>query len=440
MTASAIEISNLGKRYRLGVRREPYFTLRDGLVHATRAPLRWIRGARNGAASTPSETEWLWALRSVSFDVEPGEVVGIIGRNGSGKSTLLKILSRITEPTEGRARVHGRVGSLLEIGTGFHPELTGRENLYLYGAILGMTRAEIGRNFDDIVQFAGVGKFMDTPVKRFSSGMEVRLAFAVAAHLEPEVLLVDEVLAVGDHEFQKRSLGKMEEVAGQGRTVLFVTHNMALVERMCDRAILLSDGRVVADGAPREVISNYLTTGLVQLGERSWRELRNAPGDEVVRLKAVRALTAAGEVANEFGVRDSFSLEVEFSVLQPNHVLAAGFNVYNESGNMLFTAMDFQSDAWQEHPRAVGLHRSRCVIPGDLLNEGRITVNPSVTSHHVQHATERNALMIHIVDDLRPGGARGPYTRAWPSAAVRPRLRWSTQYEPMLAPEPPPMP
>ncbi|HEX8028518.1 MAG TPA: ABC transporter ATP-binding protein [Vicinamibacterales bacterium] len=256
MSAPIVQCEHLGKRYRIRHQAAPqYVALRDVIANAARKPLHWLTG--NGTASPPSREDF-WALRDVSFDIAAGDVVGIIGRNGAGKSTLLKVLSRITEPTEGRLTLHGRVASLLEVGTGFHPELTGRENIFLNGAILGMTRAEIIRKFDDIVSFAGVERFLDTPVKRYSSGMYVRLAFAVAAHLEPEILIVDEVLAVGDAEFQKKCLGKMHEVSRGGRTVLFVSHNMGAIQTLCSRAIWLDQGQVRCDGEASETISRYL--------------------------------------------------------------------------------------------------------------------------------------------------------------------------------------
>ncbi|MBL8189944.1 MAG: ABC transporter ATP-binding protein, partial [Acidobacteria bacterium] len=260
MSKRVIFCEGLGKQFRIG-KREINKTLRDVLTDALAAPVRALktRFSANGFPGVPTET--IWALKDVSFDIQHGEVVGIIGHNGAGKSTLLKILSRISEPTEGRIGIHGRVGSLLEVGTGFHPELTGRENIFLNGAILGMRRTEIIRKFDEIVEFAGVGKFLDTPVKFYSSGMYMRLAFAVAAHLEPEILIVDEVLSVGDAQFQKKCLGKMGEVAQSGRTVIFVSHNMAAVERLCSKVLVLENGRLIGNGQPRAMISNYLREG-----------------------------------------------------------------------------------------------------------------------------------------------------------------------------------
>jgi lipopolysaccharide transport system ATP-binding protein len=270
MSDIAIKVENLSKMYRIGEKQERYYTFRDTLTNIAFAPFRRLRRV----GKQPKEEEIIWALKDVSFEVKHGEVVGIIGRNGAGKTTLLKILSRITESTEGQAEIHGRVGSLLEVGTGFHLELTGRENIFLNGAILGMRKTEIDRKFDEIVAFAEIEKFMDTPVKRYSSGMYVRLAFAVAAHLEPEILLVDEVLAVGDVGFQKKCLGKMGDVAKGGRTVLFVSHNMAAIQTLCQRAIRLDDGLKRDDGPARQVVENYLEQ---QLGFLSSFDLGHRP-------------------------------------------------------------------------------------------------------------------------------------------------------------------
>src|SRR5512135_829157 len=255
MTDIAIRVEDLGKRYRIGTAPERYKTLRDTIVAGVNAPIQRLRRG-TALTATSKDTSTIWALRNVSFDVIQGKVLGIVGRNGAGKSTLLKILSRVTEPTEGSAEIHGRVGSLLEVGTGFHPELTGRENIYLNGAILGMKRLEIERKFDEIVSFSEVEQFIDTPVKRYSSGMYLRLAFAVAAHLEPEILVVDEVLAVGDAEFQKKCLGKMSDVANEGRTVLFVSHNMVAVQSLCSRVLWMQGGHIVGDGPSDQLVSH----------------------------------------------------------------------------------------------------------------------------------------------------------------------------------------
>ena len=282
MTDRVIQVEHLSKRYRIGLppRRVAGY---KAVLHALKQPFRYLASTLREAR----EEEIIWALKDVSFEVAQGEVVGIIGKNGAGKSTLLKILSRITEPTEGRALIRGRVGSLLEVGTGFHPELTGRENIYLNGSVLGMKKAEIERKFDEIVEFSGVRKFLDTQVKRYSSGMSVRLAFSVAAHLQPEILLVDEVLAVGDAAFQKKCLGKMGDVAAQGRTVLFVSHNMVAVQNLCHRVILLDGGGIADEGRPDQVVSRYLPRDQDGARERSWPDLTSAPGNEFVRLRRV---------------------------------------------------------------------------------------------------------------------------------------------------------
>jgi lipopolysaccharide transport system ATP-binding protein len=306
----AIRAENVSKRYRIrhAEGRAPYRTLREDLSRLAAAPLRWLR---NGAAGRGAED--FWALKDVSFDVQPGEVVGVIGRNGAGKSTLLKVVSRITRPTAGRVRLRGRVGSLLEVGTGFHPELTGRENISLNGAVLGMGRREIRRKFDEIVAFAEVEKFLDTPVKRYSSGMYVRLAFAVAAHLEPEILLVDEVLAVGDAAFQEKCLGAMEATASSGRTVLFVSHNMASVQHLCRRAVLLRSGEVAADGPAAEVVGLYFSdarrAGSVSL--RDWPDRETNGQARIVRLDIA---DGQGRLTGSVGLGDTvhFTLAAEF--------------------------------------------------------------------------------------------------------------------------------
>src|SRR6185503_18260307 len=326
-----IKVENLGKRYRLGARQTPYGSLRDSLAGVVRAP--WKRLQRNGP------NPLIWALRDVSFTIQPGEAVGIVGRNGAGKSTLLKLLSRITEPTTGLIELYGRIASLLEVGTGFHPELTGRENIYLNGAILGMTRAEIRRKFDEIVAFAEVEPFIDTPVKHFSSGMYLRLAFAVAAHLEPEILLVDEVLAVGDARFQRKCLDKMQEVGKQGRTVLFVSHNMPAVTRLCSRTILLDAGRVIGDGPSSEIVSAYLSSGLGTTAAREWPELDEAPGNDVVKLRAVRVQSQAGTVTDAMDIRRPITIEMDYEVLKSGHVLVPNLHFHNEEGVNTFFIM-----------------------------------------------------------------------------------------------------
>ncbi|HZH30360.1 MAG TPA: ABC transporter ATP-binding protein [Pyrinomonadaceae bacterium] len=416
-----IKVEGLGKRYRIGAQRTPYGSLRETLAGAVRAPLRlWRRGA-NGAQPT------FWAVRDVSFEVRPGEVVGIIGRNGAGKSTLLKLLSRITEPTTGRIELYGRVGSLLEVGTGFHPELSGRENIYLNGAILGMARTEIARKFDEIVAFAEVERFVDTPVKHYSSGMYLRLAFAVAAHLEPEILIVDEVLAVGDMRFQRKCLDKMQDVGRQGRTIIFVSHNMPAIARLCPRTILLDSGTVLRDGPSHQVVSAYLSTGLGTTAARTWDDAATAPGNEVTRLRAVRVRAATGEVTDALDIRQPVGIEVEYEVLTPGHMLAPNLHFYNEEGVYAFVITDLEP-GWRNRPRPAGRYLSTAYIPGNLLSEGTLFVGVAVSTLNpeIVHFYERDAVAFQVIDSMDGDSARGDYAGPMPGV-VRPMVNWRTQ-------------
>jgi lipopolysaccharide transport system ATP-binding protein len=341
---------------------------------------------------------------------------------------VLKILSRITEPTRGYAEVRGRVGSLLEVGTGFHPELTGRENVYLNGAILGMTKLEIGRRFDEILSFAGVEKFADTPVKHYSSGMYLRLAFAVAAHLEPEIMLVDEVLAVGDAEFQKKCLAKMEQVGHEGRTVIFVSHNMPAISRLSERVILLEDGGVRDDGPPQRVVGTYLSSGLGTMAERRWRDLANAPGNDIVRLTAVRVKTRNGRVTDAIDIREPVGIELEYVVFKEGHPLWACFNLSNEQGVFVFTAID-HDPAWRNRNRVVGRYSSTAWIPGNLLAEGTMIVWPVIQTMHPRllHVSERDAVAFQVLDSADGDSARGDWGGHVPGV-VRPLLNWNTEF------------
>lgn len=383
-----------------------------------------------GRESSPWEqnNSCLWALRDVSFSVGHGEVVGIIGRNGAGKSTLLKILARITEPTGGFADIHGRIGSLLEVGTGFHQELTGRENIYFNGAILGMKHAEIQRQFDEIVQFAEVERFIDTPVKHYSSGMYMRLAFAVAAHLQPEILLVDEVLAVGDAIFQRKCLNKMQEVGEQGRTVFFVSHNMPAVIRICPRTILLDEGRVLHDGPSHQVVSTYLRSGLGTTAMREWTDPHRAPGDDIVKLHAVRAINQKGETTESVDIRRPVGIEMDFEVLKPGHVLTPSYQFVNEEGLIIFTADD-QDPEWRRRPRLPGRQRSTAWIPGNFLSEGTLIVSVSMRTSitHAVHFWESDAVAFHVMDSLDGDSVRGDYGGSIPGV-VRPSLQWTNRH------------
>ena len=427
MTDVAIRIEGLGKRYKIG-ERAPYVTLRDSLADAAAIARRLVTssGKASGHPGEGGEGEdTFWALDDVSFDVPTGQAIGIMGRNGAGKSTLLKILSRITEPTRGRAEVYGRFGSLLEVGTGFHPELTGRENTYLNGAILGMSRAEIDRKFDEIVAFAEIERFIDTPVKRYSSGMYVRLAFAVAAHVEPDILLVDEVLAVGDAAFQKKCLGTMSEAAKQGRTVLFVSHNMAAVRGLCERAVLLDNGRVVQDSTPGEVIAAYLGEGRVTNAEVRWEDRRSAPGNEHVRLHRVRLRDQDKEVTPTIQAEHPFEVEIEFWNQRPGARLGATVIFYNEEGVCLFSSLSNREPVWHDRAWPEGLFRSVCKVHGNLLPAGRFYVSLVLWGDSYSWVYTHDYVLEFMVAESIHG--HGDYVGER-VGVVRPSLSWETEY------------
>lgn len=408
-----IEAHGLGKQYRLGTSSR-YGSLRDSLAGL----FRRSRG--------DSSTQKFWALNDVSFEIAPGEAVGIIGRNGAGKSTLLKILSRITAPTRGDVRLRGRLAALLEVGTGFHHELTGRENIFLNGAIMGMTRAEIKSVFDDIVAFSDIEKFLDTPVKRYSSGMHVRLAFAVAAHLRPEILVLDEVLAVGDAAFQKKCLGKMQDVASGGRTVLFVSHNMAAITRLCSRAILLKDGKVVVDGEVDSVVGEYIRGSAGDSPvEVDYEASGRMPGDEHARLLAAR-ITSPGMRSAVVDIRKPLCVEIDYEVLREHWPLHPNVHVYSEDGTCAFVAND-SHDASTRKPRPPGRHRAIVEIPGNYLSEGMFSIGIALSTFEpvVVHFWERGALAFQVHDAGEGDSARGTFAGRFPGA-VRPMLSWTT--------------
>jgi lipopolysaccharide transport system ATP-binding protein len=432
MSYSALNVDRLSKRYRIGAKQTRHDTLGARLADLARRPFTNLRALRSLTSFSEQEDgdDTIWALKDVSFDIKSGETVGIIGANGAGKSTLLKVLSRITQPTSGRAVVNGRVSSLLEVGTGFHPDLTGRENVYLNGAILGMTRSEIDKKFDDIVEFSDVGKFVDTPVKRYSSGMGLRLAFSVAAHLEPEIMMVDEVLAVGDLRFQKKCLTKMGEVAQAGRTVLYVAHNMPAISRLCERAILMGQGRVVHDGPVHEVISTYLNSGLGTSAVREWPILQQAPGGEVVRLRAVRVLDEDGDAADTVDIRRPCRIEMEYDVLKSGYVLLPHFYVANDEGVCAFGAQDLDPE-WRAQKRPAGHYVSTAWIPGNMLAEGMLFVDASMNTLEpfIFQYQSRSAVAFLVTDSLEGDSARGDWTGHMPGV-MRPMLKWTTRYTP----------
>ena len=419
----AIRVKDLSKCYRIGGLDAGYATFREMFAVALVTPFKRLRGHRRATGET------IWALKDVNFEVPPGEVVGIIGHNGAGKSTLLKILSRITVPTEGRTEVYGRIGSLLEVGTGFHPDLTGRENIFLSGAILGISRTEIARRFDEIVDFSGIEKFIDTSVKWYSSGMYLRLAFAVAAHLESEVLVMDEVLAVGDVSFQQKCLDKMHAIRSEGRTILFVSHSMAAVTRLCKRVILLEKGRVVNDGPAHQVVNDYLGASWKITATREWTNLQEAPGDEVVRLRRVRVRDQSGQTAESVDIRHRVGVELSYEVLQPGHVLAPKIDLYNEDGVHLFATHDVTPD-WLQQPRPKGHYKSTVWVPGNFLSEGNMIVYASLVSHipaTALHANAPHAVTFQVVDYQASDSSRGHYVGPIPGV-IRPLLDWTTDF------------
>ena len=367
-----------------------------------------------------ASVEDLWALKDLSFEVAEGRVLGIIGRNGAGKSTLLKVLSRITEPTQGRVVIRGRVGSLLEVGTGFHPELTGRENIYLNGAILGMTRAEIARRFDEIVAFSEMERFLDTPVKRYSSGMYVRLAFAVAAHFEPEILIVDEVLSVGDAAFQKKCLGRMESVAGEGRTVLFVSHNMPAVRSLCTSAMELKDGHVVNTGSANAVVDSYLRVDDSTEASIDW-PAGEGPGDDDARLVAIRVLGEDGRPAQLVKSNEAFRIRMEIDVATTSPALCIGFDLLAADGATVFRS--YQTDlAERDWPQIrLGRNALDCLVPPGLLNEGVYRIFPRVSLHCIRWIVHGDAVVSFEVH-RDPG--ESPYTLTERPGTVAPLLKW----------------
>jgi lipopolysaccharide transport system ATP-binding protein len=418
--ALAIEAHELSKRYRIGQLQAAYGTLRDSMT----------RSAARLTGREQSETrQEIWALRDVSFDVREGEVLGLIGANGAGKSTLLKVLTRITTPTSGRAVIRGRVGSLLEVGTGFNPELTGRENVFLNGSILGMKRREIQRKFDAIVEFSGIESFIDTPVKRYSSGMYVRLAFSVAAHLEPEILLVDEVLAVGDAEFQQRCLGRMEDFSGTGRTVLFVSHNMQTINQLCDRVIWLDEGTIAEDGDPSQVVTHYLHSTSYATGAYiSWPDDDTAPGDDLARLLAVRAIDEDGNLSETVDVRDALGIEIRYRILRPGPGVFTKIRVRDRRSDIAFNAMDIESHA--NDSSEPGVYTATAWIPGNILNEGKTTVDVAICTLRApklhQRAARYEAVLFTVFDPGDGDSARGRFTGQM-SGVVRPLLEWTVE-------------
>lgn len=422
MSQTAIRVENLGKQYRIGQQMANYRTLRETFSE------------RFSSKKDPEKMhvmlpESIWALEDVSFEVQQGEVLGVVGRNGAGKSTLLKILSRVTEPTKGLVEIYGRVGSLLEVGTGFHPELTGRENIFLNGAILGMKKTEIESKFDEIVSFAEIEKFIDTPVKRYSSGMYLRLAFAVAAHLEPEILVVDEVLAVGDAEFQRKCLGKMSDVAKEGRTVLFVSHNMSAILRLTHETLVIDKGHLLLRASTAEAVDFYLSRGLTQEGQRLWQADEIPAQADPFQPVAVRLQDAQGHVIESARTTEPFFLEVEYKLRKAIKGLRVGIYIITSHGEFVFTSFDTDDpEHFEEYTqRPAGTYRSRCEIPPYLLNGGRFVVGVNASSYRIKTYFHDEQALAFNMDAAGAPGTQWPETRFGP---VRPMLNWQiTKFE-----------
>ncbi len=426
MSEPVIRVENLSKKYIIGQQKqEKYSTLRDMITNGAKSVVQTIT---NTQARTNNNQEEFWALKDVSFEIKQGDRVGIIGRNGAGKSTLLKILSRITEPTKGRINIQGRVASLLEVGTGFHPELTGRENIFLNGAILGMSKVEIKKKFDEIVAFAEIEKFLDTPVKRYSSGMYVRLAFAVAAHLEPEILIVDEVLAVGDAQFQKKCLGKMEDVGKEGRTVIFVSHNIGMIRSLCQRGILLASGQVVKDETVDSVLSyymsNYMSTGSENEGangEIYWSEEDiNVPGSNEIKLLGVRLLGVTKEPRSTFDVESLITVEIIYRIFQNIRGMRIVIHIVTQEGVTAFASTDHFQRIEATVP---GYYKTQCKIPKGLLNKGKYIVKVYSGIPGVKVLIPGIEVISFVT--VGTGNHGSNYPENWPGA-VAPKLQWET--------------
>lgn len=433
MDSLAIRVTDLGKCYQIGRADDRSLSMTEAISRSMGSPGRWLRGDRG-----ESKSEDLWALRDVSFDVPQGQVVGIIGHNGAGKSTLLKVLSRITQPTTGEIEIHGRVASLLEVGTGFHPELTGRENIYLNGAILGMRRREIQRKFDEIVAFSEVERFLDTPVKRYSSGMYVRLAFAVAAHMEPEVLVIDEVLAVGDAAFQKKCLGKMSGVAQEGRTVLFVSHNLTAIASLCQRVLMMDGGQLVADGTPAHTIQRY-TNRMLQKGEEDAGEyLFGQMPDKAAQFVRARVLDTEGKRCPSVEFATPFQIELEFEVRTNFPTLHVQCHFIRTDGGGAFGSMDSDWVNYQHQldrqemedifPRTPGTYRAVIQVPAPLLNSGTWEAEVLLTTGSVRQDTQRFIFEITEESSFSSFVHKGPR-----GGVVSVPLRWEVQRVEALA-------
>ena len=422
-----LKAENISKQYRLGL---------VGTGTISHDLNRWwhkVRGKEDpflkigetNDRSTKAESDYVWALKDINFEVKRGEVLGIIGKNGAGKSTLLKILSRVTSPTTGEIKTKGRIASLLEVGTGFHGEMTGRENIFLNGAILGMTKKEIRSKIDEIIEFSGCERYIDTPVKRYSSGMTVRLAFAVAAFLEPDILVIDEVLAVGDAEFQKKAIGKMQDISrGEGRTVLFVSHNMDSIMRLCTRALLMKNGSVIEEGKVSRVIDTYLSTEFGATSQKYWDKNN---GNNLVKILSVKAHNSNFETSENFKITKKIGITLTFEVLESGHKIHSAFNFFNSSGVNIFDSHESNTELYHEK-KEQGIYETTVWIYENLFSEGVIIVGVALVTHDPfrVHFHENDAIAFNIVEDIENSPTRGDYVGSLPGI-IRPNLKWESQ-------------
>ena len=428
MSDIILKAKNISKQYRLGLVSSS--TLSHDLT-------RWWYRARgkddpflkigeSNDRSTKGNCDYVWALKDINFEVKRGEVLGIIGKNGAGKSTLLKILSRVTSPTTGEIKTKGRIASLLEVGTGFHPEMTGLENIYLNGAILGMTKKEIQEKEGEIIDFSGCQRYIDTPVKRYSSGMRVRLAFAVAAHLEPDILVIDEVLAVGDAEFQKKAIGKMQDISsGEGRTVLFVSHNMDAIMRLCTRAVLLKNGRIIENGNVSKIIDKYLNT---EFGTTSYKKWKTTNIENViVRIIEVKAHNSNYEVSENFKITETIGITMTYEVLNSGNKIHSAFNFYNSSGVNIFDTHENNTKLYHNEKNR-GVYESTVWVNKNLFSEGVIIIGVALVTHDpfVKHFHENDVIAFNMIDDLSNSPTRGDYVGNM-QGIIRPLLKWESK-------------
>ncbi|WP_417875141.1 polysaccharide ABC transporter ATP-binding protein [Xanthomarina gelatinilytica] len=421
-----LKAENISKQYRLGL---------VGTGTLSHDLNRWWAGIRGkedpylkvgsvNDRSTKADSEYVWALKDINFEVQQGEVLGIIGKNGAGKSTLLKILSRVTIPTTGEIKTKGRIASLLEVGTGFHPELTGRENIYLNGAILGMSKAEIKSKEAEIIAFSGCERYVDTPVKRYSSGMRVRLAFAVAAFLEPDILVIDEVLAVGDAEFQKKAIGKMQDISkGEGRTVLFVSHNMDSIMRLCTRAILMKNGNIIENGPVSKVIDKYLST---EFGASSYKKWDENNGNDIVKVLNVKAHNQDFKQTDNFKITEKIGITVTYQVIEKGHKIHTALNFFNSSGTNIFDTHESNTVLYHEKKKP-GVYKATVWVYENLFSEGVIVVGVALVTHDPFkiHFHDNDSIAFNIVEDLKNSPTRGDYVGNLPGI-IRPYLKWES--------------